>query len=147
MAEQKREEAVQAIEKHVENIDKMFLRVLQKEMYDCSSKCCDNKTASIKEINFCIDKCSTKLNDSHNYCTTQLNSYQNRLQRCVSQCNDEAKDKLGARPTDAEVEAASKMFENCACSCIDKHIEQLPQFVKKLQEVLSEKMPKKGNPI
>uniref|UniRef100_A0A1B6JBT5 Protein FAM136A n=1 Tax=Homalodisca liturata TaxID=320908 RepID=A0A1B6JBT5_9HEMI len=138
----KRDEVHNAYEKQVNYIDKMYLRDIKKEMFECSAKCCENKTASVEEVNYCVEKCSVKYQESHNYCINEFNNYQHRLQRCVSECNDAAKDKLGAQNSSAEVEAASKMFEDCARTCIDKHVQLLPQFAKNVQEVLSQKMGK-----
>ncbi|KAG8267600.1 hypothetical protein J6590_048219 [Homalodisca vitripennis] len=66
------------------------------------AKCCENKTASVEEVNYCVEKCSAKYQESHNYCINEFNNYQHRLQRCVSECNDAAKDKLGAQTSSAE---------------------------------------------
>ncbi|XP_069703624.1 protein FAM136A isoform X4 [Periplaneta americana] len=60
------------------------------------------------------------------------------LQRCVMQCNDEIRDKIGPNSTDAEMSQHTLAFERCAAKCVDSHLGLIPTIMKKMSEVLSQ---------
>jgi len=68
-----------------------------------------------------------------------MNIFQNRLQRCVMECNDSIKDKLGPNPTQAEVDRYSEEFEKCAIKCVDTYCDLLPALEKTMKKVLNKK--------
>lgn len=63
--------------------------------------------------------------------------FQNRLQRCIMECNDNIKDKMGLNPTQREVDRYSEEFEQCATKCVDSYCELLPTLEKTMKKVLS----------
>lgn len=72
-------------------------------MHKCAAKCCENTEISLERVQQCVETCSTPLNQSQNYVQKEIQHLQNRLQRCVMECNDEIKDKMGPNPSESEV--------------------------------------------
>ncbi|XP_014277658.1 protein FAM136A [Halyomorpha halys] len=136
--QQKRvEDATKSI---VSELDSGYLRKMQATMYRCAARCCEDSSSSMESVHRCIENCQVSLNDAQNFVQTEFTSCQNRLQRCILECNDAVKDKMGSSPTQDEVKKYSDEFETCAVKCVDKHVEQLPIMTKRMKEVLSKKM-------
>lgn len=72
-------------------------------MHLCAAKCCEDSTASLDRVQQCVEKCSMPLHNAQNYVQGELEGLQKRLQRCVMDCNDVIKDKMGPNPSDADV--------------------------------------------
>lgn len=137
MVERQRQRIEQEMTKMVDQIDKEYLRKMQANMHRCAAKCCDNTDISLERIQQCVESCSTPLNQSQNYVQKEIEHLQSRLQRCVMQCNDEAKDKMGPNPSEGEIDKYTLMFENCAVKCVDTHIGLIPSIMKAMKTVLS----------
>ncbi|PVD30465.1 hypothetical protein C0Q70_09731 [Pomacea canaliculata] len=65
-----------AVSTMVTNLDKDCLRKLQADMYRCSTKCCENSSYSLEEVQHCIDQCSNRVNKAQNYIQNELQVYQ-----------------------------------------------------------------------
>lgn len=52
-------------------------------MHLCAAKCCDDKNASMDNVQGCIERCSAPVNRAQQYLQKELGDYQGRLQRCV----------------------------------------------------------------
>lgn len=72
-------------------------------MHRCAATCCDNRESSLERVQKCVENCSAPLNWAQNYVQEELGSLQNKLQRCVMNCNDDVRVQLGANPSDSEV--------------------------------------------
>lgn len=73
-------------------------------MHLCAVKCCDNKELSMQGVQNCVEKCSKRLMKANNHVQQELSNFQNRVQRCVMDCNDDIRDKMGpVNPSDADV--------------------------------------------
>lgn len=64
-------------------------------MHSCAIKCCDDTGLSMQGVQNCIENCGGRLQHANNYLQKELNNFQQRVQRCVMDCNDEVKDKMG----------------------------------------------------
>lgn len=128
-----------ATKRLVHEIDAEYLRRMQAVMHRCAARCCEDKTSSMESVHRCIQNCSVPLTEAQNYVQEEFSSCQNRLQRCVLECNDTIKDKMGASPSETEVKKYNLEFENCAIKCVDKHVEVLPSMMKRMKDVLSKK--------
>lgn len=76
-------------------------------MHRCAAKCCDDRNVSLESVQRCIESCSGPLNNSQAYVQKELEGLQNRLQRCVMDCNDKIKDQMGANPSESDVSFTS----------------------------------------
>ncbi|XP_025270769.1 protein FAM136A-like isoform X2 [Camponotus floridanus] len=53
--------------KIVEEIDKTYLRKMQRDMHKCAAQCCENETYSIQKVHNCVENCSSSLNKAQQY--------------------------------------------------------------------------------
>ncbi|KAK9505603.1 hypothetical protein O3M35_009615 [Rhynocoris fuscipes] len=139
MVDQQSRKIEDAMKKIVNEIDTDYLRKMQANMHRCAARCCDNSTDSMEQVHRCVQNCSASLTEAENFVKQEFNTVQNRLQRCIMECNDEIRDKAGPSPTDSDMNRYTAEFEKCATKCVDKHIEQLPAMLKRMKEVLKNK--------
>ncbi|KAJ8912840.1 hypothetical protein NQ315_007971 [Exocentrus adspersus] len=136
MVEQQRQRIEQEMTKMINDLDVGFLRKMQADMHRCAANCCENKEASLERVQRCVEKCSVKINWAQSYVQTELEQLQNKLQRCIMDCNDDVRVKLGPNPSEADVEKFTTVFENCAKGCVDKQIDYMPLLLKKIKAEL-----------
>lgn len=74
-------------------------------MHRCAIKCCENNALSLDGIQKCVENCSQPLNKAQNYVQSEFEGLQSRLQRCVMDCNDTIRDKIGPNPQESDVSA------------------------------------------
>ncbi|XP_063985761.1 protein FAM136A-like [Diachasmimorpha longicaudata] len=137
MVEEQRRRVEDQMTKIVEEIDKSYLRKIQGNMHRCAASCCDNKTASIQKIHHCIENCNGNLTHAQQYVNSEFERVQHRLQRCVMDCNDYIKDKMGHNSTQDEVNRLTDDFEKCATKCVDTYCDLLPSLEKTMKKVLA----------
>ncbi|KAK7477072.1 hypothetical protein BaRGS_00031658 [Batillaria attramentaria] len=126
-----------AVNSMVSSLDKDSLRKLQADMYRCSTKCCEDKITSLEEVQQCIDSCSTRVNNAQNYIQSEIQMFQNRLQRCVLSCEDKIRDKISSTTNEGDMAKFRKEVEACAVKCADEHVNVIPQITKKMLNNLS----------
>ncbi|XP_076241815.1 protein FAM136A [Calliopsis andreniformis] len=139
MVEEQRRRVEDNMNKIVEEIDKAYLRKMQGDMHRCAATCCDNNSYSIQTVHKCIQNCSNSLNKAQEYVQGEFTRVQHRLERCVMDCNDKIKDKIGPNPTQQDVDRYSDEFDKCATKCVDNYCEMLPSLEKTMKKVLSNK--------
>ncbi|KAI4468234.1 hypothetical protein MML48_2g00004013 [Holotrichia oblita] len=139
MVEQQRQRVEQEMTKMVNELDKEYLRRMQADMHRCAAKCCDNTSVSLESVQRCVENCGNPLTKAQGYVQKELENLQNRLQRCVMDCNDTVKDKMGPNPSETEINRYTLMFEGCAVKCVDKHLELIPTVMKAIKTVLTSK--------
>ncbi|XP_060536196.1 protein FAM136A-like [Cylas formicarius] len=137
MVEQQRQRIEQEMTKMINELDLQYLRKMQADMHRCAAKCCEDNQASLERVQKCVEKCSVSLNWAQSYVQKELEGLQNKLQRCVMDCNDDVRVKMGVNPTDSEVEKFTKIFEDCATKCVDKQIDFMPSLLKRMKTDLS----------
>jgi len=120
----------------VNEIDKSHLRKIQLKMHQCAATCCANERASLEETHSCIEVCSRSVHVAQGYVQKEVGGFQERLQRCVLDCQDRTKDKVGVNPTDQEMEGLKTEFEKCAIRCVDDHLKLIPNLLKRMKAVL-----------
>ncbi|XP_022817070.1 protein FAM136A [Spodoptera litura] len=125
----------------VNELDKSYLRKMQGDMHRCAAKCCDDPQTSLERVHGCIENCTSSLNQANNYVQGEINHLQNRLQRCVMDCNDHARDRLGPDPSQETIDKCTIEFEKCAVKCVDKHIAIIPSMLKTMKAVLASGKP------
>ncbi|XP_020281652.1 protein FAM136A [Pseudomyrmex gracilis] len=125
--------------KMVEEIDKTYLRKMQRDMHLCAAQCCENETYSVQKVHNCVENCSSSINKAQQYVEGEFERVQNRLQRCIMECNDSIKDKMGPYPVQSDVDKYTEEFERCATKCVDSYCDLLPSLEKTMKKVLSKK--------
>ncbi|GLH00112.1 hypothetical protein R5R35_014439 [Gryllus longicercus] len=138
MVEAQKLRVEEAMTKMLNEIDVSHLRKMQAKMHRCAAVCCDSETKSVEEVHRCVERCSAPLNGAHKFVQEELNHFQDRLQRCVMQCNDKIRDKMTPNPSEDEVAKYTKEFETCATQCVNTHIGLVPGLLKKMRQALSD---------
>uniref|UniRef100_A0A1B0C3T0 Protein FAM136A n=1 Tax=Glossina palpalis gambiensis TaxID=67801 RepID=A0A1B0C3T0_9MUSC len=137
MIQQQRQRIEQAVTEMIDDMDKTHLRKIQVDMHRCAAKCCEDVEASVESVQRCVERCSKPFNRAQNYVHHELGEFQDRLQRCVMQCNDDVKVKMSASPSADEVAKHTDQFERCAVKCVDKHVGLLSTMMKTMKSVLA----------
>lgn len=94
-------------------VDRVHLRSLERDMHLCASKCCESQTATIDDVQDCVRECQTPaikagkfvqvgtLSKQKSSMFTSNISFQDEverfhgfLSRCILQCQDDIKDKV-----------------------------------------------------
>ncbi len=117
-------------------IDKSHIRRIQKNVFDCSSACCDNTTASYEEIQKCVERCTTPLHTAQEYIKSEFEDFQNRVQRCLMVCNDKVKEKMEREKVKEFSGKYRTEYEECAISCLSKHKELLSMMTHRIRDTL-----------
>lgn len=128
-----------ALTDSLNEIDVQFTRKIQGDMHRCAAKCCDRTTDSIENVFNCIKQCSTEFEKVQRYLQAEYNQFQSRLQRCVLQCSDDAVDSLGSNPSTSEMAKYNQHYETCIITCANKHTSLVPNFLKRVKDVLNKK--------
>ncbi|KAJ8973054.1 hypothetical protein NQ317_011334 [Molorchus minor] len=137
MVEQQRQRIEQEMTRMINELDLEHLRKMQADMHRCAAQCCENRESSLERVQKCVETCSVKIDWAQSYVQRELEQLQNKLQRCVMDCNDDVRVKMGPSPSDSEVAKFTGIFENCAKNCVDKQIEFMPALLKKIKADLS----------
>eukprot|EP01084_Bolivina_argentea_P047720 87949_1 len=119
-----------SVEEMMERVDKRHLRPVQKAAYTCMANCFDNTQAPQAQISHCQEKCAARSERLQKVVQSEINSLQERVQRCAVACQDEAKDSIpaGTNPGDAKFERAQKGMDRCVTTCADKMVKLMPQM-------------------
>jgi len=136
MSEAAQEKVQKAVTALVDDIDRSHLRKLQKSMHLCAANCCDNEHISLDGVHRCTQNCSEPLNKAQNFVQGELRAFQERLSRCVADCQDKIKEKVTPDTTEQQAMGFKAEFEGCALVCVDEHIQRIPPFSDKIKHLL-----------
>ncbi|KAL7023562.1 hypothetical protein ACKWTF_012679 [Chironomus riparius] len=134
---QQRQRIEQEITALVDTLDKSILRKMQAQTHECAAKCCYDTDSSMEVVQNCVERCTNPTKKAQGYVQSELELVQNRLQRCVLECNDQVKDKMPANPNEDQIAKHSRDFERCAIKCVDSSLSTLPGLFKTMKSVLS----------
>lgn len=123
-------------EKLLERLGNSTFKPLRKKCFLCSSKCCDSK-GSMTEFQQCVAKCDEPAQRVEELTSRELESFQNRIQRCVMDCQDQAKDQIpidASKQTPQLMERLNKEVEICARKCVEKNLNNLSHIEKRITD-------------
>uniref|UniRef100_A0A0M3IQB9 Protein FAM136A n=2 Tax=Ascaris TaxID=6251 RepID=A0A0M3IQB9_ASCLU len=128
-----------AVDEMIDEIDRKYLRDVQKKMFLCSSKCCDDKTLSREDVESCVDRCNTTMKGAQTTLERELGELQGQLSRCAMTCYDRLVQKYGPDPNkygDAQMMSFNEQLEKCVSGCADDHIKLLPKIKQRFADSL-----------
>jgi len=125
-----------AVTDMVNTLDKQHIRKLQISMYQCSTECCKNENYRMEEVQSCLDRCSQPVQQAQALFQQELSNFQNRLQRCGMDCQDQARDQLSHNATESERAKATSRLEGCVAKCADDAVANIPSMMKRIQSML-----------
>jgi hypothetical protein len=76
-----------AVDGLIDELDKKYLRDVQKLMFNCSAKCCDDKRNSRQSIEECVDRCNIPMRAAQTSLESELGTLQQQLSRCSMTVN------------------------------------------------------------
>ena len=95
-----------------------------------------NNDFSINEVIACKERCEAPLMRAQKYVQSELERYQESLQRCVLSCQDDIKDKVTPNTSEADIEKYRREFDACGIKCCDTSVGKLPSLSKRVMEAL-----------
>jgi hypothetical protein len=81
--EQIQQRVKQAVDSLIDELDKSHLRDIQKRMFNCSSKCCEDKKSSRMDIEKCVERCNEPMRTAQASMEAELGALQDQLSRCT----------------------------------------------------------------
>ncbi|XP_018912183.2 protein FAM136A [Bemisia tabaci] len=107
---------------------------MQAKMHLCAAKCCQDKSNTYEDTQRCVQLCSEPLNNVKRFVEAEFKTFQNRVDRCLMDCNDSIQDSMGPDPSPAEIQTHVKAFEKCAEKCLESHAGLVPKFLEKVKQ-------------
>lgn len=126
------------IEDMISSLDKQHLRRIRKESFLCAARCCDDK-GDHEALNGCVQNCQQSVQVAEDSISSELSSFQNRLQRCAAVCRDSVQDQLGGnhQPDDATLQKLQNTVDTCVNKCLNTSISSLSPMQKNLEAKLA----------
>lgn len=121
------------IDSMVNDIDKKYLRPIQRDTYLNMSKCFDSNDDN-KNIEKCIERNNYTSKMANNILSSHLNDFQSKLQRCVLTCEDNVSDSY----INSIFSNESENRQRCIKQCADKHYKKINEYKTKLETDLSQ---------
>ena len=115
-------------------VDKVFRHVM-KDSFSCAAKCCIN--ASGKKRNSCTENCMQKMPVMQNIVKNEMQTFQQRLQRCQMNCNEEIQDRVPvgdmSKLSDSAKEELQQQMMDCANSCFVQFRKKVPALYGRIE--------------
>ena len=135
MAELQQQLRVQeAVDSMVKGLEREDIRKMQGLVFWCSAACCEESQASMQQVHQCIERCHAPLAQAQALVTSDLEKFQDRLDRCTVYHSDKAKDSIDAGSKELHVK---RQLETCVTKCVDDHMNLIPTMTGKMKESLS----------
>lgn len=130
-----------ATEEMISSVAKTHLRPMHKKAFLCSAKCCDRlQDASHEEFQNCVSTCQQAPSQAEKMLSTELQNFQQRIQRCAMDCRDRAQDELPTDTSKHTPELMSKLQGQvgaCVNKCVDSHLGTLKQVEKRFKSTIA----------
>ncbi|GBG27633.1 Protein FAM136A [Hondaea fermentalgiana] len=128
----------QAVGDLLESLEKQRIRPMRKEAFLCSAKCCDSAVGN-EQLQNCVQECQRKTAQTESIISQELETFQQRLQRCAMGCNDRAQDQIPADPnaqTPELINRLQKEAEACANKCVDTNLASLNKIGERVNQAV-----------
>ncbi|DBA95951.1 hypothetical protein WJX77_010362 [Trebouxia sp. C0004] len=126
-SEQRAEGVKQAMKEFVDEVERNYLRPLQKEAFLGSAQCCDT-AATQEDLQSCCDRCQAPTTAAQDYVNQVLQDFSARLQRCTVRCQDQAQEKLPPQPSPEQIAQAQSNLSSCFAECAEEYERQVPKL-------------------
>ncbi|KAK6026432.1 FG-GAP repeat protein [Ostertagia ostertagi] len=120
-----------AVDGMIDDLDRTYLRDMQKQMFLCSAKCCEHKESSREIVENCVEKCNGGMKKAQRTLETELGGLQEQLSRCAMTCYDKLVQKFGPdvnKYTEDQMVAFNTQLDKCVAVCADDHIKLIPKI-------------------
>lgn len=100
-----------------------YLRRIYGDAFNCSYRCTEDTSLDPLQFSQCVEKCSSKITQAEGTMQKEMESAQDRLMRCIRNCEDKAKDS-----NDKDQNRLRSGFESCVVNCADEIQQLLPKI-------------------
>ena len=126
----------QEMESLTNGIERRNMRSMQKQSYVCSAACCDDEDSTAQQFQRCMKTCSLPVERANAIFQNEMQRFQNRIQRCTMDCQDQAQDEQG-RAVDGGVIQAN--FTACTERCFAGARSSVPDLGQRLEMMMAPK--------
>ncbi|PAV75453.1 hypothetical protein WR25_23849, partial [Diploscapter pachys] len=77
-----------AVDEMMDEIDKKYLREMQRSMFACSAKCCEDKKTTRDAVESCVERCNNPMKSAQIVLEREMTQLQDQLSRCAMTCYD-----------------------------------------------------------
>ncbi|CAO4372011.1 Protein CBG00591 [Caenorhabditis briggsae] len=123
-----------AVDEMIDDLDKNYLRDMQKAMFQCSARCCDNKKVTRESVENCVEKCNDGMKNAQGYLEKELGGLQDQLSRCAMTCYDKLVQQFGPNVNNYSEQqklSFNEKLDSCVSVCADDHIKLIPAIKKR----------------
>ena len=117
-------------------IEKSHLRKIQRQSLVCSLECIDkaSRNATSDEIHHCMKKCQIPLERGQHLIQNEISRFQQRLQRAMVTCQDEANDLVtpDVHSNPDKLRKIENKMGNCFAKTIQEHIGMIGDMKKRI---------------
>lgn len=72
----------EAVNNLIDELDKTYLRDIQKKMFNCSAECCNDKIGPRESIEQCVERCNGPMKSAQKSLEREIGALQDQLSRC-----------------------------------------------------------------
>ena len=112
-AQDAQERVHRAVRGFVGDVDRKFLRPMERETHLCAAECCGDAEGSTERVHACVEKCQTKVQKAQSYMQAEMQRFQVRSM-CNMHCRGE---RLGTSMLGSGVQFLVVIQHNSAPSC------------------------------
>lgn len=117
-------------------IEKKCLRKVQRKSLSCSLECLDKggEKATSEQIQKCMHQCQTPLQQSQHVVQSEVQRFQQRLQRAMVNCQDEANDMVtpDVHSNPEKMRKIEDKMGNCFAKAMNSHIYMIGDMKKRI---------------
>eukprot|EP00586_Coscinodiscus_wailesii_P018455 CAMPEP_0172497740 /NCGR_PEP_ID=MMETSP1066-20121228/104420_1 /TAXON_ID=671091 /ORGANISM="Coscinodiscus wailesii, Strain CCMP2513" /LENGTH=147 /DNA_ID=CAMNT_0013270679 /DNA_START=121 /DNA_END=561 /DNA_ORIENTATION=- len=121
----------------IDEIDRTLLRPIARNSYACVLKCYDKvgTTGPTEQLQHCSQECQAPYQQYQVVVQQEVNQFQNRLNRAMMQCQDDARDLVTKDIQDdpAQMKKFEKSLISCISKTVDHHITLLGPMKKRIE--------------
>eukprot|EP00892_Ulva_mutabilis_P001292 jgi/Ulvmu1/11163/UM071_0047.1 len=113
-----------------EQIEKNYLRPLQKEAFHCCARCCDS-SGTHQDFQRCAESCQSQVMQAEATFKQAMEGFSNRLHSCMQRCQHLAQDSLGTSGSESEstIAAVQGQMNKCLSSCLSEYEGKIPKMM------------------
>ena len=129
-----------AVNQLVDDLDKNYLRGMQKDMFECSARCCEDKFGGRSTVDNCVEVCNAKLKRAQMNLEKELGDLQAQLSRCTMSAYDKLIQSYGPNPSLYKEDQLAKFTDSLdkgVVNCANDHIQLLPKIKERYVDFLS----------
>eukprot|EP00040_Diaphanoeca_grandis_P002273 m.21063 g.21063 ORF g.21063 m.21063 type:complete len:145 (+) comp13241_c0_seq1:92-526(+) len=131
LLQKKMEEATAAIDPD--------MRAVFKSVFECSIRCCDNRSLDQDRFQNCLQECSFPVQKAQQHIESEVTTLQNRYVRCASQCQEDLQD-LMRNSTDGSISTTGEsQVIRCFEDCSNKHVQLIQPMMERVRAILTQR--------